>query len=554
MKNYLKKAYNTGILFIFILLVACNNAVSPPTAAVSTRASVSPSNSKYFIISSFADAINLNPLVASDGASHEIIDFVYDRLIDLDEEKNPLPHIVSSWKVSPDGKTWTFTVKKGIKWHDGVPLTAEDIVFTIESMRNPRVNCPYSSRFDLVKKVELLDKYKFRLTLRETYAPFLTLLAYVSPVPKHLLENWDPSDMRNSPISRKPVGTGPYKFVEWASGEHIVLTRNPDYWKEKYHIDGVYFKVVPSQDTQFVQIKTGEIDILDGLTPEQYIQLQKESTNQINLYRYLSSYYCYMGINLKCELFKDKKVRQALAYAINKRVITDKLLKGFATPAYSPIYPTMKKWHNKNVRKYEYDPQKARQLLKQAGWSFNKRKGYYERNGKLFEFTLTTNKGNPVREKMLVIIQQNLREVGIKVTPKILEWSIFLKRVDQGKMDAWILAWGGGSLDPDSITYSNFLSNRTPQQGGHNYSYYSNPQVDELLTKARETMDTEKRKKLYFRFQEIIAEDLPMIFIYYRDNLVAVNKRIIIPKGAEPYEGTVFHHFERWSIEQKLVP
>ncbi|RMG61310.1 MAG: peptide-binding protein, partial [Deltaproteobacteria bacterium] len=309
----------------------------------------------------------------------------------------------------------------------------------------------------------------------------------------------------------------------------------------------VIYRIIPDQATMFLELKSGGIDFMN-LTPLQYTRQTntEEFRKNFRKYRYLSFGYTYLGYNLRNPLFQDKKVRQALSYAINREEIIQGVLFGLGRVATGPYKPGT--WaYNPNVKKYDYNPEKARKLLEEAGWKDVDGDGIREKDGKEFRFTIMTNQGNESRAKTAVLIQKYFKEVGVAVKIRVVEWAAFINEfIDKRRFEAVILGWSIGQ-DPDQ--YDIWHSSKTgPKE--LNFIGYKNPEVDELLEKGRRTFDREERKKYYWRFQEILAEEQPYNFLYVPEALPAVHRRF---RGIEPAPAGIMHNFIHWYVPEDEV-
>ena len=504
-----------------------------------------PAYGDLLIDASIGDASTLIPPLASDASSHDVAGYIYNGLIKYDGDLNLVGDLAESWEISPDGLTITFKLRKGVKWQDGAPFTAQDVMFTYQLMVDPKTPTAYGEDYKQVKKAEVLDDYSFRVTYPQPFAPALGSWT-LAILPKHLLEG---QDITKSPLARHPIGTGPFKFREWRTGDKIILSYNPDYFEGRPYLNGYIYLVKPDQATMFLELKAGNIDRM-GLTPLQdkrqteYAKFQET----FNKYKYVSFAYTYLGYNLEDQRFADRRVRQALTYAINKKEIVDGVLLGLGQEATGPYKPGT--WFsNPNVSRFDYNPEKAKALLAEAGWHPNSQ-GILEKDGKPFEFTILTNQGNDLRVRTGEIIQRRLRDVGILVKIRTVEWAAFLKEfIDKGRFEAVLLGWTTGQ-DPDAFDV--WHSSKT-KPGELNFIHYNNPEVDRLLEEGRHTFDREKRRQAYFRFQEILAEDQPYTFLFVPDALPAVHKRF---HGIKPAPAGINYNFTKWYVpkgEQKYT-
>lgn len=545
MKMAMRRFYYSVILLWMILaLAACDK--SPQAENVRPKGDKPPAFGDILVRGDIGDASNLIPLLASDSASHAVAGMVFNGLVKYDKNMNVVGELAESWDITHNGLVITFHLRKGVKWHDAKPFTSADVLYTYQVTTDPKTPTAYAGDFLKIKKAEVLDDYTFRVTYDKPFAP--ALISWASAIlPKHLLAG---KDITKSPLTRHPIGTGPYKFKEWVAGQKIVLVANDDYFEGRPYIDGRITRIIPDTATMFLELRAQNIAMM-GLTPLQYTRqtdnnLFKENFNK---YRYLSFAYTYLGYNLKNPLFTDKRVRQAISYAINKDEIVSGVLLGLGKPATGP-YKHGTWAHNDKVKTYNYDPAKARELLKQAGLTDTNNDGVLEKDGKPFEFEILTNQGNETRQKCAEIIQRQLKEVGIIVKIRIVEWSAFVTNfINKRRFDAVILGWTI-PLDPDA--YDVWHSSKTAAEE-LNFISYKNPEADDMLEKGRSTFNQDERKKYYDRFQEILAEDQPYTFLYVPEDLIIISSRF---RGIEPAPIGIGHNVIKWYVpkdEQKYT-
>ena len=403
-----------------------------------------PQKVNELIISSIGDASFLNPVLAQDSASGDINSFIFNGLIKYDKDlKNFVGELADSWKVKggPEPEI-TFFLRKGVLWHDGKEFTADDVKFTYDKIMDEKTNTVRRSSYELVKKAEVLDPYTFRVTYKQPFSPGLETWS-IGIIPKHVLEN---VDINTASFNRKPIGTGPFRFVEWVSDEKIVVEANPQYFQGKPNLNGIVYRIIPETALNEMEILTRGVDYA-GLFPYEYRRMNQ--VDFLRTYSQPSLGYTYIGYNLKNPAFQDRRVRRALTYAINREEIVQYVLYGLGTVASGP-FPNHLWYSNPNVKPLPYDPEKARQLLAEAGWKDKNRDGILIKDGKPFAFNLITNSGNDTRRDVGVLVQRQLREIGIDVKFELYEWSVFLKDFINAKhFDACILGWSL-SVDPDA--------------------------------------------------------------------------------------------------------
>ncbi len=530
------------LFFLIIMAPACKGKSENAAQESPVRTVGEPASGDALIEGNIAEPTILVSMLVGDNASHEVAGMMFNGLVKYDTDLSVIGDLAESWDVSKDGLVITFHLRKGVRWIDGVEFTAEDVKFGFDTITDKKTPTAYSEDFLQVKKAEALDKYTFKVTYDKPFAPALTSWGGLVILPKHLLEG---KDITKTDFGRNPVGLGPYKLTKWVTGQELLLDSNRDYFEGRPYIDRFIYRIIPDQATMFLELQTGGVDKM-GLTPIQYTK-QTESDffrNNFQKFRYPQFVYTYMGFNLKHPFFKDKRVRQAIAYAIDKSEIVDVVLFGLGSPATGPYVPNT--WpYNPNVKEYKYGPEKAKQLLKEAGWVPNS-KGILEKDGKPFEFTIRTNMGNTLRMNTATIIQWRLAKVGIKVKIEAIEWSTFVNEfIDKRRFEAVILGWSIG-LDPDQ--YDIWYSGKTKEKE-FNFVGYGNPEVDALLEKGRRTYDIAERKKAYNRIQEILADELPYIFLYVPDATQIVHARF---KGIKPSPIGIEYNLPKWYVPMQL--
>jgi peptide/nickel transport system substrate-binding protein len=523
-----------------LLLASCGGG-KPEGAGKGTAVPDVPAYGDAIVEGSIGDVSGFLTAVTTDASSHEAAGYVFNGLVRYDKDLKLEGELAESWEVSPDGKRITFRLRKGVKWHDGAPFTSADVMFTYKRMIDPRTPTAYGEDFKQVKRADAPDPHTFVVEYARPFAPALASWG-MHVLPKHLLENYP--DISKSPLNKKPVGTGPYRFVEWKTGEKVVFDASPDYFEGKPYIARVITRVIPDQAPMFLELKAGGVDIMT-LTPPQYVRQTEtaEFRKSFNKYKYTASGYTYLGFRLSHPFFTDKRVRQAIAHAADKKALIDGVLLGLGREATGPYKPGT--WaYNPNVRKYPHDPVRAKALLAEAGWK--EKDGVLVKDGQPFEFTVLTNAGNDARAKTAAILQQNLAEVGIRMKIRTVEWAAFINEfIDKRKFDSVILGW---NITPDPDQFDIWHSSKTgPKELNH--VGFANPEVDRLLDEGRSTFDIEKRKKAYFRIQEILAEEQPYVFLYVPEALPVVSNRF---RGIVPAPAGITYNFIKWYVPAAL--
>ena len=497
-----------------------------------------PDYGDAIVTGSIGEPRTLVPILASDSSSGAICGLIFNGLVKYDKDLNLTGDLAEKWEVSQDGLEITFYLRKGVKWHDGEPFTSKDVEFTYKSLINPSVRTPYGGDFLMVKNLEAVDDYTIKVYYKEPFSPGLSSWG-MNIMPAHLLEK---EDLNTTKFARNPIGTGPYKFKLWKTGERVELVSNHDYFEGRPYIDRYIYRIIPDAATLFLELRGQAVDY-SSLTPIQFRRQTETEFFKKNFQRFNfpSFGYTYMGYNLNDPKFKDIRVRRAINYAINKEEIIKGVLLGLGRVSTGPFIP--ESWaYNKDVRPLEYDPGKAREILKEAGWTDKDADGILEKDGMKFSFTVITNQGNDERKMALEIIQRRLKEVGIEVKIKIIEWSAFVSEfIDKRRFEAVLLGWGL-SMDPDM--YDIWHSSKT-KQGEFNFVGYSNAEVDDLLLRGRRTFNQEERRVIYHRIHEILYQDQPYLFLFVPDALPILNSRF---KGIEVAPSGIGYNFIKWYV------
>lgn len=508
-------------LFIGLLLTllgACSKQEATPQAMLDAPY---PAESGGTLVDAMAgEPSGLIPMIAGESAASAIAGHIFNSLLKYDRNLEPEGELAKSWQVSKDQKTITFRLKPGLKWADGKPLTSTDVLFTWQLVTDEKTRTPYGADYKLVSKAEAPDPQTFRVTYAQPYAPALDSWAGLQILPKHLL---DGQDINNTPFSRKPVGSHYYQLESWSNGERIALIHNPNATQGQPRIDRLVSRFIPDPASQFLELMADNIDVMN-LNPIQYARIvpaRPEMTKKIALYKELGNGYTYLGFNLKHAPFDDIRVRQAINYAIDKQELIDGVLLGLGETVASPYKPGTR-WVNPQLKPYRYDPARAKELLKAAGFEDHDGDGILDRNGKPLTFEIITNQ-NKQREMSAVLIQRRLKEIGIDVSIRVLEWASFLGRyIKTGDFDVVVLGWSL-SLDPDQYSIWHSSQNKP---GQFNFINYNNPQVDKLLEQGRLELDPKKRMKIYHQFSRILLQDSPIVYLYEGYGLPAIHKRV----------------------------
>lgn len=460
----------------------------------------------------------LETATANSDALHVIEEMLFLTLCELDEELNLQPRLAKSWLVNAEGTEFTFALRNDVVWSDGEPTTAADVVFTYQLAVNPQTGYTGRDRLMEVDTAIVLDPYTVRFTFKKKY-PDALLDLQIPILPKHLLENVPPEQLRESAFNRAPVGNGPFVLKEWRANERVVFEANESFFAGRPKLDRVVFRIVPDETVLLAGLLTGEIDLLPFLAPGKLTEIAAHA--ELRLMNYPDRGYSFLAFNLKRPMFHELYVRQALAKAINRRNLIIVLLNGRGRLVPGPIPPYF--WaYDESLPVDFFNPEEAAALLQLAGWEDRDGDGWRERDGQAFEFTMKTNADNRLRSDALIMMQADLEKVGVKAKPELLEFGKLVEDVLQRRdFDTVLLSWKTGySVNPSQVWHSDAIDN------GYNLGAYRNPRVDSLLFVARQENDRARAKPLWQAFQRLVAEDCPYVFLYNQDNTAVIRKRL----------------------------
>jgi peptide/nickel transport system substrate-binding protein len=476
----------TALLFS---LLSCSQAPDPNTLVMIIESSPT----------------NLDPRVGIDAQSERVDQLIFDDLLELDEHLNVAPALADRWEI-PDSLTYIFHIHHNVKFHDGRSLTSRDVKWTFDSLLQGKIRSTKAAVYRFVDHIDAPDNGTVVFHLKEPSSTFLWNLSggSIGIVPYS----------SGDEMTRHPIGSGPFSFVSAETDKEVVLQRNDAYWGEKSHLARVRFAVVPDATTQALELRKGSADLTinSPMPPDTVLTLERDSA--LTVQRGPGTRLAYLAFNLRDPILKDVRVRQAIAYAMDRRPMIQYLWRGQAQPAHSVLPP--QSWaYNDDVPRYDYDPVKARQLLDAAG--------YPVVNGVRFHVAMKTSTDENTR-LMVAVLQQQLRDVGIALDIRSFEFATFFSDVTHGAFQLYGLRWIGGNEDPDIFEYA-FHSAKFPPHGA-NRSFYANSRLDALIDHARRETNQTVRKQDYAEVQRILATDLPYINLWYLDNLVVHTKRV----------------------------
>ena len=540
-----------------------------------------PVTGDWLVSHILSDPEQLNPLTSNDGGSASILNYIFETLLDHHPQTLELrPQLATARpQISDDKLTYTFILRRDAHFQDGKPLTGQDVLFSVKAIKNPWVNAPFLRvYYQSLVQAELVDDYTLRLVAKEPYFLNETVLGQVPVLPRHY---YDPdgsmdslsvtelaairpgdaaaeaspqgtqarkfAEQFNTNFSRNPMGSGPYKFHSWQTGQAVVLQRDPHYWgvgkegMDQPYIDQRTMRVFNNPDAALVALKAGELDTM-GLMPIQHLKQTSGARfdKQFAKHQFFTPSYSYIGWNNAHPLFSDMRVRQAMTYLTNRQQMVKTLLFELGEVVNGPIY-LFRPEYDKTLVPYPYDPQKALQLLGEAGWKDTDGDGILDKiiDGQKvpFRFEIKFNSGNEIRKSVALTLQDELKKHGIDANVRQLDWTIYLDDVRNHKFEAVILGWGMPAIEPDE--YQVWHSSQAENKGSNHVSY-KNARADALLEEYRRTFDAQKRVELYREFQQILHQEQPYTFLFIQKAILAVDRRFqnvnLYPQRPRPLE------------------
>jgi peptide/nickel transport system substrate-binding protein len=503
---------------------------------------------------------NMNPVVGNQQIETDLSMFWGGYLLNWSDDNKFVPELATeeptlkNGGISKDGLTITYHLRRGVQWQDGAPFTVDDVVYTYQQIMNKANNVPSTVGYDVITGTETPDKYTLIVHLKKKFTPFVasffTMSSTPYPVlPKHLLAKYTAApggNINKVPFDNLPVGTGPFKVVSYEHGALIRMVANPHYWRGAPKLREVDYHIVPNENTILTQLEAHDADFEYNAPAAQYDSVAKLANNGYQLYKTPFTQYAQLALNLQNPILADVNVRRALAYVTSTKEIIDKVTHGVEMQGYTDQPPFL--WaYNDNITKYDYDPAKAGQLLDQAGWTMGA-DGYRHKNGQILELTLSGSTGAATNNAIEVVVQAEWKKAGVKATIKNYQTGLFFATfgaggiLQTGKFDVGIYSWING-VDPDDSTL--WMCDQFPPKGQNTY-HFCDPQLDAAEQIALTDYDPAHRKAAYATIQKILADQEPMIVLYYSRRLDPANTDL---KGYKPAHAvSEFWNTWEWSI------
>ena len=465
-------------------------------------------NQKFLVIGMENSPTNLDPRFALDLASTQVIQLIFNSLLTFDINGNLIADLAEKWEIF-NNTEYIFYLKKGVRFHDGLEMTSNDVKFTYDFVLNPKNQSPKIGGLEKLKRIEIIDKYTIKFVLSEVFGPFLSNLT-LPIVPGHIVEKVGDS------FTKHPVGTGPFKFNSFEINDQIVLKANKDYFNDPPRLNGIIFKILPDETVRLLELEKGNVHLLqNAISPD--ILPRLKNNDRLKIIKRPGTNYSYIGFNFKDPVLKNQMVREAIAKGIDRDSIIQHMLKNLATEASFMLSPF--NWaYEAMVKTYQYDPQKAKKLLDKAGYPDPDGDGPEPR----FILSYKTSQ-NELRKLIAEVFQEQLREIGIKINIKSYEWGTFFSDIKSGNFQIYSLTWVGIN-DPDIFHYT-FHSESYPPKGA-NRGKYSNKDIDELIDKGRKEINIEDRKKTYSLIQKKLAKEIPYVSLWFATNIAVMLKEV----------------------------
>lgn len=455
----------------------------------------------------------------------------------------PVGSLAEDWTTSDDGLVWTFNLKEGVKWHDGEEFTAEDVTFTFNDLvLNASLGSNGASNYKTLKEVVEVDPYTVEFHLKSPFASLPAYLAFNSEIlPAHKFEGvenpWEFTDFNKE----NPVGTGSFKMGEYVSGQSLKLVKNDEYHNGKPNLDSVTFKILPDVNTQIAQALSNELDIF--VLEDKSSLARIEQADNIELVTADITRYFWISLDMENPKFQDVKVRQAMLHAIDRETIINSVLEGYGEVANAAITPDQKQYFKDDLKTYEFDPEKSKELLKEAGWEDSNGDGILDKDGEDFSFQFDIALQGDL-EQIAVLVQQYLKNVGFDVKLNTLEWNTMIQKNIIDRDFDMILNWWSYPSDPD--VYAQYHSSNAGT--GNNIPGYQSEELDKLLEQGQSTSDPDERAVVYAEVQEYMAENLPYIYLWYPKELSIRSKRL--SNVPDLHVGGALHYIHEWSVTE----
>ena len=551
-----------ALMLLFLTACGSNPAVDEGQTGNEENPSAVTSDGSSIVIAQSSEVANLNPMIQPRTPDSNVQCMIFSFLVMPDENLNYVGDLAESWDISEDGTVYTFHLRKGVKWHDGEDFNADDVIFTLTSLAAPTYNGGNDGRVmsivgapeyqagtaDSVEGLKKIDDHTVEVTLTTPNAAFLANM-YTSMLPEHILGEVDPGTWGNDDFNRAPIGTGKYKFVEWKAGQYITLVRNDDYYGKKPTIENVTMRF--GADTTLVAaLMNGEIDVLYGLPASEIENVEAMPNSGIYSYEQMTVY--YIGLNQLVPSLSDLRVRQALAHALDKQTIIDTVHGEGVSYVCDDVFPSNHWSHSENVTVYEYNPEKSKALLEEAGYVMNDSTGFYEKDGETLHLTFDMSTSTD-GEAIAAMIQQQFKEVGVSMEVITQDFATLAytkllpgEATEETTADSFQMYTLGFGVEADPEEYNAYFSTSTGA-GSWNFIHYSNAEVDQLFKDQLLMSDPAERTACFNKIAELISQDVPWIPLYNKAGIAGLSNRV--GNFCADFRGITFQ-IENWTVSE----
>jgi len=541
--NMMSTVVRAARLLARLRFAFCALAAAGSVAACSAAPAAVHAQPGTLVALARADGATMNPLFAQTVQDASVYGaLLYDGLSDLGLDGANHPALATSWSHSPDGLHWDVSLRRGVRWSDGVPFDSRDVVYSYHLMLDPKTAFIGEGDIDYIKRVTAEGPYRVHFDLAHTSARFVDAALGEYLLPEHILAKIPDDRQTFSSFGEHPVGTGPYALAHWEHDSDVLFERNPYYWRGRANIARIDFRIIFNDQAEVDALESGSADLIDDLGYDQSRRLVRESP-QTRLMTFPSLYVNTIEINLMRPGLADKTVRQAMMYAYDREATVRGFYDNHVRVSNNLIVPAMSRWYNPHVRTYPYDPARARALLDADGWKLGT-DGVRRRGTTRLAYQVLVNQGSVSITDQVLAFCQDEAAVGIKLDLRQLDFASTIQRAYSGKYDLLADA-RGGTLDPD---YTSVLLSTQRPPAGANTTGYNNPIVDHDLIAGLAELDYAKRRVYYDQMQVQLAETLPMIWMYGRYAGTAYSKRLLLDPKVTLQSPLIWYNVQDWKL------
>lgn len=532
----MRRLLELSLVLSLVTACACGGRASDE----STSPESAPQRGGTAVIGFPTDFDALNELVNETAHTNEFLSYVlFQNLVRYEGSDSIVGVLADSFGVADDGLSATFRIRDGVRWHDGEPFTVEDVVWSFETSVDEETAYPNRTDLQYVERAERVDDRRVRFHFSSVHTTPIADFAYWAPMPRHLLEDVPRAELRTAAFNRNPVGNGPFRFISWQPNQQLVFEANEEFYAGRPHLDRIVVRIVPERTTLITELLTGNVDLVAGVPP---VEVEKiESSARAELLAHPATTHAFVMYQTRDSRLDDPRVRRALTMAIDRETLVEALLHGYGEVSNGPFTPVH--WaHADGLEPLPHDPERARELLAEAGWRDTDGDGWLDREGRPLRLEMITNQDNNLRRSSLVVIQDQLEEIGVDVQPRGREFNVLVGDLTGGTFEAILIGFVWSLRpDPSSLLFADAQFN-----GGS----YANPVADSLARQALRTLDREEARPLWEEYQRIVQEDQPMTWLFVQDALWGVSRRMRDVSSITPTQYGILGSVSEWWIPE----